>query len=340
MTDARRISSPGEATRTAAGAALILILAALALAAPAYISQPYFLQVAILAATYAIPAIGLNLMLGYTGLLSIGHMSIAGIGGYCAAVLMVDWGGDFWTALLAGTCLAGLAGLFLGYVSVHLRSHFFIIVTLATSMVLYTIFNNWDAVTRGAEGLPGIPRPAPLDLLGWTFEFRSLRGFYGLTIVALAAISLAQLAIVNSDYGRALRAIRQDEQLCEARGVNVIAYKISIFVVASAIAGFGGALKVAFLRVAAPVTFDAQESINLTLIVIAGGAGYQSGPLLGSILFLGLPEYLRVARAYRLIVFGAILVVMTRVLPRGLAGLIEAIGARLFRRGIGHAPRG
>ena len=323
-----------DATRQSLlGVGVIAGLAALAFAAPLVVTQPYFLQVAILAATYAIPAIGLNLMLGYTGLLSIGHMSIAGIGGYCAAVLMVDMGRDFWTALLAGTCLAGFAGFFLGYVSVHLRSHFFIIVTLATSMVLYTVFNNWDAVTRGAEGMPGIPRPAPIALLGWTLEFRSLKGFYNLTVAALALMSLAQLAIVNSDYGRALRAIRQDEPLCQARGVNVIAYKISIFVIASAIAGFGGALKVAFLRVAAPVTFDAQESINLTLIVIAGGAGYQAGPLLGSILFLGLPEYLRVAQSYRLVAFGLLLVAMTRVLPRGVAGLFETVGARLSRRG-------
>ncbi len=311
----------------------IVALIASALALPKLLAQPYLLQVVILAVTYAIPAVGLNLMMGYTGLLSIGHMSIAGIGGYCAAVLMVDLGLGFWPALVAGTVLAGFAGLLIGAVCLHLRSHFFIIVTLATSMVLYTIFNNWDSVTRGAEGFPGIPRPAPINLFGATFEFRTLQGFYALSIAALVVIYAAQAAIVHSDFGRTLRAIRQDEALSAARGVNVTAYKIAVFVIGSAIAGFGGVLKVTFLRVASPLTFDVQESINLSLIVIAGGAGFQSGPLLGSILFIALPEYLRVARAYRLVLFGAILVLMTLILPDGVAGLVQSLARRLSRRG-------
>ncbi len=320
-----------------ARAAALLVLVVAAFALPHYVTQPYILQVLILAITYAIPAVGLNLMLGYAGLLSIGHMSIAGIGGYCAAVLMVQAGIGFWWALLAGTLLAGFAGMLIGLTCLHLRSHYFIIVTLATSVVLFTVFNNWDAVTGGAEGLPGIPRPAPIDLPGLTLQFRTLQGFYGLAMAALVFIMLLQAITVRSDFGRTLRAIGQDEALSAARGVNVTAYKVAVFALGSAIAGFGGVLRVVFLRVAVPNTFDIQESINLSLIVIAGGAGFQSGPILGSLLFIGVPEYLRVARAYRLVLFGALLVLMTLFLPAGIAGLFPAIGRRLARKDDGVA---
>jgi branched-chain amino acid transport system permease protein len=317
--------------------ALALAMIVAGFAAPALLNQPYALNILIVAITYAIPAVGLNIVLGYAGLISLGHMAFAGVGGYCAAALMVDFHMGFWPALLAGTALAGVLGVVIGATCLHLRGHFFIIVTLAAGMILFTVFNNWDSVTRGAEGFPGIPRPGPLNLFGVMIDFRRLEGFYYLSFALLVVVMAINAMIVRSDFGRTLNAIRQDEPLAIARGVNIAAYKIAAFGIGSAMAGLGGVLKVSFLRVAAPLSFDLNESVNLALIVISGGAGYQLGPMLGSLLFIGIPEYLRVARAYRLVIFGAILVLMTLFLPRGLAGLIDDAMRRIAGRGKNHA---
>jgi branched-chain amino acid transport system permease protein len=319
--------------------ALVLIAVAVAVSLPFWITQPYLLHVAVVAITYAVPAVGLNLMMGYTGLISIGHMAFAGVGGYLAAVLMVDHGVGFWWCLPLATLAAAALGAAIGATCLHLRSHYFIIVTLATGMILFAVFNNWDAVTRGAEGFPGIPRPPPLEMFGTRVDFRRLPNFYLFALAALLLVLAVQATIVRSDFGRTLAAIRQDETLARFRGVDTTLYKVVIFAIGSGIAGFGGVLKVSFLRVAAPLSFEMAESVNLALIVIAGGAGYQLGPVLGAGLFIAVPEYLRLARQWRLVIFGAALVLMTLLMPRGIAGMIDALVTRLARRrGPGDAP--
>lgn len=315
-----------------------LAIAALAIAilaaylVPTVIPQPYVLNVLIVVITYAIPAVGLNLMMGYTGLISIGHMAFAGIGGYLAAIAMVDLGLSFWLSLGMGTLAAAAVGAAVGATCLHLRNHYFIIVTLATGMILFSVFNNWDAVTHGAEGFPGVPRPAGFTLFGIQLDFRRLPSFYYLVVTLLLVVLAVQAIIVRSDFGRILKAIDQDEVLAAFRGVDVARYKIAIFTIGSGIAGFGGVIKVSFFRVASPLTFEMQESVNLAMIVIAGGAGYQIGPLLGALVFSGIPEYLRVAREYRLVIFGALLVLMTLFMPQGIAGLGHRCWIALRRR--------
>jgi len=294
-------------------------------------SEPYLLHILILSGIYAIPAIGLNLMLGYTGLVSLGHAAFVGVGGYAAGVLMVDAGLSFWVAWPLAIIVAGIAGAAIGVLCLRLRSHFFMIVTLAFGLVLYTIMNNWDEVTRGAAGFAGIPRPNPIAVGSASVAFRTLPDFYWLVFAATLLAFLLQWLLVRSQFGRTLRAIRQDETLAAFKGIDTMLYKVAIFAIGSASAGAGGALKVSFLRVAAPASFDMLESINLLLIVIVGGAGHLLGPLLGALLFVGLPEYLRVASEYRLVVFGALLVVVTLFGRDGIAGLID----RLMKR---HEP--
>lgn len=296
--------------------AVILLYGVPSLAAGA----PYLIHVLVLCCVYAIPAVGLNLMLGYAGLVSLGHMAFAGVGAYAAAVLMVDAKLGFWTALALGVAASGVSGAAIGAVCLRFRSHFFMIVTLAFGLMLYSVMNNWDDVTRGAQGFAGIPRPAPLGPL----SFGPLQNFYYLALTAALAAFAVQWLVVRSTYGRTLMALRQDERLAAARGVNPMLYKTSIFALGSAIAGLGGILHVSFLRVAAPATFNLAESINAVLIVVVGGAGSLAGPALGALVFVGLPEYLRVASEWRLVVFGALLVLLMLFAPRGLAGLIPA----------------
>lgn len=302
-------------------AALALLVAAL-YAAPAAAS-PYLLHVLVLSCLYAIPAVGLNLMLGYTGLVSLGHIAFAGIGAYTAAWLMVDAKLGYWTALAIATGAAGVAGAVIGAVCLRFRSHFFMIVTLAFGLMLYSVMNNWDDVTRGAQGFPGIPR-AP--------GFTTLDSFFRLALTGAVLAFAVQWLVVRSRLGRILSAIRQDERLAQAKGVNAALYKTIIFALGSAIAGLGGVLLVSFLRVAAPASFTLAESINAVLIVIVGGAGSLAGPALGALLFVALPEYLRVAAEWRLVVFGLLLVLIMLFAPRGMTGLLEAGWRRLARR--------
>lgn len=281
--------------------------------------QPYLIHVLVLCCLFAIPAVGLNLMLGYTGLVSLGHMGFAGIGAYVAAVLMVDAKLGFWTALTLGALAAGASGAAIGAVCLRFRSHFFMIVTLAFGLMLHSVMNNWDDVTRGAAGFPGIPRPAPFG----DFSFGRLENFYYVALSCAVLAFVVQWLVVRSDFGRVLAALRQDERLAQARGVNAMLYKTAVFALGSALAGFGGVLHVSFLRVAAPATFNLVESINAVLVVVVGGAGSLAGPALGALLFVGLPEYLRVANEWRLVVFGVLLVLLMLFAPRGLAGLLS-----------------
>lgn len=305
---------------------LVLLMPALAAlyALPQATTQPYFLELLIITCLYAIPAVGLNLMLGYTGLVSLGHMAFAGIGGYVAAVLMVDRGFSFWAALPLGGLLAGATGAVIGLVCLRLKNHFFVIVTLAFGLILGLVMNNWDAVTRGAQGFIGIPRPDTIRIAGIAIGFASMANFYYLAVTILLLVLAVQAIIVRSDFGRTLTAIREDETLARFRGVDTMLYKVTIFAIGSGIAGLGGALNVSFLRVAAPSSFDLMASINVVVVVIIGGAGFLLGPVWGALIFVGIPEYLRIAGEARLILFGLLLILLTLFAPQGLAGIFAA----------------
>jgi branched-chain amino acid transport system permease protein len=307
----------------------LLVLAAL-LSAPSWTAdQPYLLHMLVLMCIFAIPAVGLNLMLGYSGLVSLGHMGFAGLGAYTAAVLMVDARWSFWSALGAATIASGLAGVCIGLICFRFRGHFFMIVTLAFGLLLHAVMNNWDEVTRGAAGFAGIPRPRPLQWGDEVISFGPLPHFYYLALgLALLAFAV-QYLVVRSDLGRILSAIRQDERLARSRGVDVLLYKTVVFALGSALAGVGGVLQVSFLRVAAPASFNMLESINTVLIVIVGGAGSLMGPALGALLYVGLPEWLRLANEWRLVIFGGLLVLITLFAPAGLAGLLSSLWRRL-----------
>ncbi|HEX6317948.1 MAG TPA: branched-chain amino acid ABC transporter permease [Burkholderiales bacterium] len=298
---------------------------------PALEPHPYVLHVLVLSCLYAIPAIGLNLMLGYTGLVSLGHMAFAGIGAYTAAVLMVDAKLGFWIALPLATLTAGAAGFAVGAICLRFRTHYFMIVTLAFGLLLHQVMNNWDEVTRGAAGFPGIPRPAPLAVGDWSHPFGPLPAYYRLALTALLVAFAVQWIVVRSEFGSVLAAIRQDERLAAFKGANAMLYKNAAFAIGSAIAGFGGVFFVSFLRAAAPDSFTLAESINMVLIVIIGGAGYLLGPILGALVYIGLPEYLRAANELRLVLFGIALVLITLFAPQGLAGLLE----KAFKRARG-----
>lgn len=319
----------------------LLFAALLYLLALAFEHSPYVLFALTLTLCYAIPAMALNLLLGYTGLVSLGHMGFAGVGAYVTALLMKKSGVPFPLSLLAGTLAAGLAGILAGVPCLRLRSHFFIIVTLAVGIVLFLLLNNLDWLTGGAAGLPGIQRPHPIDLGVAVLDPRRPIGFYLVAATIFLVVFALQYGLVHSDFGRSLAAIRQDETLAASRGVDVFAHKLAIFALSAAIAGLGGGLLVTFLRAATPQSFGFLEDINLVLIVIVGGAGSLFGPTLGALLFIALPEALRVADSVRMLLFGAALLALALLAPRGLWGMAITAAQRLrgAQSAVSHAER-
>jgi branched-chain amino acid transport system permease protein len=318
--------SPSAAAPLATG---IIFAVLLYLVPAAFGGSPFVLFALTLTLCYAIPAMGLNLLLGYTGLVSLGHMGFAGVGAYVTAVLMKHGIASFVPSLVAGTLAAGLVGALVGAPCLRLRSHFFIIVTLAVGLMLYLLFNNLDWLTGGAAGLPGVPRPGPINFGFAVVDPRRPVGFYLVAVTVFLLVFALQAMIVRSDFGRSLAAIRQDEIMAASRGVDVFAHKLTIFAISAAVAGLGGGLQVLFLRAASPQSFGFLEDINLVLIVIVGGAGSLFGPSLGALLFVALPETLRVADEFRMVLFGAALVVLALFAPRGLWGLAVSAAGRL-----------
>ena len=310
--------------------ALLLVMLALAGAPWWAAQQPFVLHMLVTACVLVVPAVGLNLMLGHGGLVSLGHMGFAGIGAYVAAVLMVDARWAFGPAVCAAMLAAGVAGGLISLLCFRFRGHFFMIVTLAFGLMLHAVMNNWDAVTRGAAGFAGIPRPTPLRWGDAMWSFGPLPHFYALALAMAVIAFVVQYLVVNSNFGRSLAAIRQDERLARSRGVNTLLYKTTVFAIGTALAGMGGVLQVSFLRVAAPASFTMLESINMVLIVIIGGAGSLAGPALGALLYVALPELLRLSNEWRLVIFGVMLVLITLFAPKGLAGLCARAWSRLW----------
>ena len=308
-------------------------IALLAVGAPHWLDlPPYILHIVSLTCLYAIPAIGLNLMLGEAGLVSLGQAGLTGVGAYAFGLLAVDAGWSPWLALPMAFVAGAAAGGFVGALCLRLRTHYFMIVTLALGLILHAVMNNWEGLTRGPVGLAGVPRPTAFAVFGWTVGFGRLLDFTQFAVAAVALVLGLAALLVRSDFGRMLQAIRQDETLAAAKGVRVMACKVCVLAIGSGLAGLGGALKVSFLRVAAPASFDMLESINMVLIVIVGGAGRLLGPLLGAVLFIALPEALRVASEWRLVAFGLVLVLLMRFAPEGIGGLLARLWRNLVSR--------
>ena len=282
----------------------------------------YALHILILVGIYSIAAMGTNLVAGYTGLISLAQAALFGIGAYATALAATGLNPPFPATLLAGTMCATAAAVLLASLSLRLRHDYFVIATIGFQLVAWSIFNNWQAVTRGPFGIPGIPPPS---ILGYEINRPMLFGVLVICCAILAFYVCSRL--VRSPYGRVLLAIREDEDLVRSLGKDPLFFKVSAFAVAGALAGLAGSLYAHFATFIDPTTFTITESVFILAIVIIGGAGNLWGPILGSVILVTLPEALRFvglpnaeAANLRQIIYGILLIVMMMVRPRGLVG--------------------
>jgi branched-chain amino acid transport system permease protein len=282
----------------------------------------YLLHILFLVEIYAVLAASLNLLAGYTGLLSLCTAAFFGVGAYTSSLLVVRLGWPWLAALGTALLLAGLLAAVVGGIALRFRGDFFVIASFAFQIIATSVLLNWAAVTQGPLGLAGIPPP---DLFGWSPRSRGGYLFLGLAFAAVALAAL--LRLVRSPYGRLLEAIREDEVLARSLGKDVLAAKRSAFVCGAAIAALAGGLYAPYVSYIDPASFTVQESIFVLAVVILGGAGHLWGSVLGAAFLVAVPEALRlldlspsVAAQLRQILYGLLLMASMIWRPQGIGG--------------------
>lgn len=280
----------------------------------------YVLYVLSLVAVYGILAVSLNLVLGYTGILSVAHAAFMGIGAYATALLLTGWGFNFFLTLPVGLVVAGVVGAALAASTLRLRGDYYIIGSFGFQVIIYNVFLNWIDLTKGPFGIRNIPKPEAFGV-----AFGDPARYAALTLVFLAAAVWVARRVGESPYGKVLRAIREDEAGAASIGKDVRRYKISIFVVSSMLASLGGALYAGLISYVDPFAFTVHESIFLQALVIVGGAGNVYGSVVGAAVLITIPEMLRffdvpttVASPIREILYGALMILFLRFRPKGL----------------------
>jgi branched-chain amino acid transport system permease protein len=297
------------------------LVAAAVLTLPLWLSSAYHLHVAIMAGIFGVLALSLNLLLGFTGQLSLGHAAFFGIGAYTSALLTLKAEWSFWPALVAAIALAGAAGWLIGRLALKLRGAYFVLVTISFAGVISLVSVNWIELTNGPLGLPGVPAP---ELFGWSL--RSKTAYYYLVLAAVALSHLVCARLVRSRIGRAFVALRENEPLAESIGVDVTHYLVLAAVVSAAMAGLGGSLYAHYTRFVSPEVFLFTYTVTMVIMVVAGGKGTLAGPLVGAVLFTVLPEALRAAASWQwqMLAYGVLLVLLVFFLPRGIVPALQA----------------
>jgi branched-chain amino acid transport system permease protein len=306
-----------------------LVLAALVLLPN--VASEYQLHIAVLSLAFLLPALGLNLILGYTGLFSLAQAAFYGTGAYTTALIAIHLGWPFWLTFLSTGLLCTAVALLMAIPALTLRRDSFVMITLGYVVIGRTLAKNWVSLTRGDQALVGIPPPI-LSFWGPGFTFTTVGHYYYLALAAGLVGVLLFYLIISSPAGRCLMAIRDDDTLAESYGVNVWRYKVIVFALSASFAGLGGGVEAYYTKVVSPEIFDMYYILTFLIIVFAGGAGTFSGILLGTAVFVAIPEALRIAQVFRMLVYGLLLTVLVFIMPSGLSPLIWSLGKRLFVR--------
>jgi branched-chain amino acid transport system permease protein len=302
---------------------LTLTLAAVA-SAPAWVWNPYQLHTLIMAGIFAILALSLNLLLGYAGQLSLGHVAFFGLGAYASALLTIKAGWSPWVGLVVATALPAAAGYGIGRLALKLRGAYFVLLTISFAGVVSLVSVNWMELTNGPLGLPGVP-PLEIALPGLPpISLRAKAAYFYLVLVAVVGAYLLCLALVRSRVGRALVALRENETLAESVGIDGTHYLVLAAVVSAAMAGAAGGLYAHYTRFVSPEVFLFTYTVTMVIMVVAGGKGTLAGPVVGAVLFTVLPEVLRALTSWQwqMLLYGLLLVGTLFFMPRGIVPTI------------------
>lgn len=282
----------------------------------------YLIHILIMICIYIILAESLNLIAGYTGMVSIAHASFYGVGAYITALMAIHLNSPFIVNLTCAVIFSGLLGGLVGIPAIRVRNDYLVIATFAFQVIAFSVLNNWTSLTGGPMGLTRIPHPTIFGL-----KVASHSSFLMLVGFVSAFILWVSYRVVHSPFGRVLKAIREDEIFAQAAGKNVNAYKVTIFMIGAGMASIAGVLYAHYMGFIDPTSFTVMESIFIISIVIIGGAGSLSGSIIGAIVLVTIPELLRLiglpttlAANLRQILYGGLLVAFMMWRPQGFVG--------------------
>lgn len=282
----------------------------------------YLINLGILFCIYGMLALSLNLVVGMTGLLSLAQAAFYGIGAYATAIGMTTLGWGFFPTILLGLLVNSLLAFVVGKILSRFQGDYYAIVSAGLSIIVFSVLLNWKSVTNGPLGIFGIGKP---EILG--FGFYSNSSFLILSLIFLALAYVIYVLIDKSSFGRALKAIREDEQLARVMGYNAKHFKSIIFVLSAAMSGVAGAMFASYIAFIDPSTFQLKEGIFLFTIIIVGGLSSAWGSIVGALILISLPEILRfvglpyeTAAQLQQIIYGGMLVLMMVLKPQGLFG--------------------
>jgi branched-chain amino acid transport system permease protein len=282
----------------------------------------YLAHYLVMVGIYTILALSLNLLIGYSGIFSLAHAAIYGIGAYASALVALKLGLGFWGGLVVAGAVGAFASALVAIPSLRVAGDYYIVASFGLQTVILTVFINWTSLTNGHAGLPGIPRPT---VLGYVIDnpFK-----YVVLAAALAGFTYAVChRLTHSAFGRTLRAIREDEIAAQASGKNVVLVKIVITSISSALGALAGSLYAHYITYINPTSFTLEESIFIASLVILGGTERLAGPMVGAFILLAVPEALKflaipdaVAAPMRQIIYGGLLILFMFVRPEGILG--------------------
>ena len=276
--------------------------------------SPYLLHIGIMTGIFVLLVQSLNIMLGYSGLLSLATPALFGVGAYASALLTMKWGWDSTLTFAIATAIGALSGVALGVPSLRLSRHSFVIVTLSATLLLQLIASNWIDLTRGALGIADIPTA---KLFGMPLVNKEM---WLALMVFLSALAIAATwAIVSSRLGRAMIAVRDNEPLAVAAGIDVLKIRLFAFACSGAFGGLAGACYAHYLTFIDPGIFGFSISESLLIMVILGGSGTLWGPVVGAVIFTALPEVLRMAPEVKSLLYGCLLLLIVLFMPQGMA---------------------
>ena len=283
---------------------------------PLVVENEYILHIAIMALIFSIYTSSLNIIL-FTGQFSIAHAGFYGIGAYTSALLVMKAGLNFWLALPLSALNAMVFGLFIGWVTLRLKSHYFAICTFAFGELVVMVMDNWVSLTNGPMGIREIPHIDSISFI----SFQNRINIYYLFFVSLVVVIVLFYRIIYSRVGRALISIHEDDTFAKAIGINIMRYKLIAFLIGTFFAGVAGSYYAHYIRFISPHAFSVMESLNALIVVLIGGIGYLAGPVVGSIFHQFMPELLRTAAEYRMVIYGILTIFVIIYMPTGIVGL-------------------
>jgi branched-chain amino acid transport system permease protein len=308
---------------------IILAIMVIAVIVPQVVTNKYYMNILIMSGIWSIVALSLNLILGYTGQVNLAHGALFGIGAYASALMMLKLNMNFWLALPLAAAIAGFFGFLIGLPALRTRGSYFAIGTLCFNIIVTLIVDRWEGLTEGARGVMGIPGPSPIPLpWGGEITFKTMATQYYLVLGFLLLTIFVLRRIIQSLVGRTFRAIRGNEELAEAVGIHAMRTKLLSFTVSCFFAGVGGVLYASYIGFLSPEITDYHVSFDALIYIMIGGVGTMVGPIIGTLLFVTIPETLHIAAEFRLLLYGLILIVMIIYLPRGIVGWVKDLRGR------------